>query len=347
MQRTATTPWTASVFNKLHVYLRREENAQRQFTELLTRDLPDLTPGSPELQLQRHTEGNTLSSAQTHTATHTKHFTYNEGFDCFFPSIHLETDFWHLIWNSGHQSVHVLKLHISLGGFPESGWGLRSESCWGKLKILQKDLQRRWELCSHRSGEFEIVLTSVTECDRLNPLQSSASDVFIFLWNCSDRNLWRKSANLMSWILIGDDLNLADWSSQNRQPLCRVPPTDDGIGFVDVRPFQSQLFHSHFSHRLTRWADRRKLSSPLLSSSTECTTKDAFRDRQGAPFSPFEQIISCPSRWQAASHRSLFLLFSCLQMSDDWMTHLIQVYLAYFQVNTANTAGGFLVHVRR
>lgn len=65
-----TTPWTASVFNKLPVSLRTELNPQRQFTELLTRDLPDLTPGSPELQLQTHTEGNTVSSAQTHTATH-------------------------------------------------------------------------------------------------------------------------------------------------------------------------------------------------------------------------------------------------------------------------------------
>lgn len=64
-----TTPWTASVFNKLRVSLRTELNPQRQFTELLTRDLPDLTPGSPELQLQTHTEGNTVSSAQTHTAT--------------------------------------------------------------------------------------------------------------------------------------------------------------------------------------------------------------------------------------------------------------------------------------
>lgn len=124
-----TTPWTASVFNKLPVSLRTELNPQRQFTELLTRDLPDLTPGSPELQLQTHTEGNTVSSAQTHTATHRKQKTLHIQWRVwlFFPSIHLETDLFHLIWNSVSQSVHVFSLWVSWERLRVEIWELLSE----------------------------------------------------------------------------------------------------------------------------------------------------------------------------------------------------------------------------
>lgn len=124
-----TTPWTASVFNKLPVSLRTELNPQRQFTELLTRDLPDLTPGSPELQLQTHTEGNTVSSAQTHTHTHRKHKTLHIQWRVwlFFPSIHLETDLFHLIWNSVSQSVHVFSLWVSWERLRVEIWELLSE----------------------------------------------------------------------------------------------------------------------------------------------------------------------------------------------------------------------------
>lgn len=112
---------------------------------------------------------------------------------------------------------------FSLSGFPESGWGLRSESCWVKLKILQKDLQRRWEPSSRRSGKDCPDLS-----DRMWPPEGQSSATLDFWCFHLPLELFgpkslKQICNLMSWILIGDDLNLTDWSSQNCQPLCNVP----------------------------------------------------------------------------------------------------------------------------
>ena len=156
--------------------------------------------------------------------------------------------------------------HLSRGFSRERLW-LRSESCWVKSKILQKDLQRRWEPSSHRSGKFEIFLTSVIECDRLK--DGLCFWCFNFPLELFGPTSLKEICNLMSWILIGDDLNLRDWSSQNCQLLCKFPRRMLELVLRTCHRFSlSSVFHSRFTQ--TRWADRRKVSSPLLSLFCSC-----------------------------------------------------------------------------